>query len=525
MKPSHRSAAKSKKRSGASSGVKRAVRGLAAGALLMTAGAASAAEPADAIAALRDLKIENGTITSVQHDDSPTMVTQEKQTIKNVPARTIIKVVLNPAKGSNINVEIWLPDAQQWNGRLLGLGNGGAAGHINPTSFIWPLQSKYAVVTTDMGTAPNPDSGNGNPEVWKDFGFRATHLMTVVAKQAVKTYYGKAPEFSYFTGGSTGGQQAMQEAQRYPEDYDGIVANIAAHCRTPLHAYFLWNDQILKKCPFNESQQKAVVEAGNEYMAPREVPAIAGQFISDPRCTSQDIEAVIALAMKKDPTLTPAHADALRKLFDGPRHAITGERIFNGIPFGSSLDSAHGHLYLFHWVFGAKKNLQQIDFGKDMDTYTVALAPYLNAENPDLSAFKKRGGKLIMVMGAADSVVPYHASIDYYERVIGHFGSLDQVQSFYKMYIIPGMAHGGGPGVANLPNALDIVAKWREKGVEPQAIPAKKMVNGKTVIEMPIYPYPAKTAWDAASKSYKAVEGPRGGVDPIAERFRPAAAE
>jgi feruloyl esterase len=287
------------------------------------------------LAALRALKIDHGTITAVERDTTAT--------------KTIVKLVLNPAKGSNINVEVWLPGAEKWNARFLGLGNGGAAGKINPAGLRLQSDAGYVVATTDMGTAPNSDSGIGNEEVWKDFGYRATHLMTVVGKQIVKAHYGKDPELSYFSGGSTGGQQALQEAQRYPEDYDGIAAAVAAHCRTPLHAYFLWNDQILRKCPFTKSQDASVIAAANEYMASRKIPVAAGKFVSDPRCTAQDIEAVIALARKKDTTLTDEHAAALRKLFDGPRHAVTGERIFNGIPLGSSIEASHGHLYLFQW--------------------------------------------------------------------------------------------------------------------------------------------------------------------------------
>ena len=149
---------------------------------------------------------------------------------------------------------------------------------------------------------------------------------------------------------------------------------------------------------------------------------------------------------------------------------MTGERIFNGIPLGSSIEAAHGHLYLFKWVFGADKKLEDINFGADIDTYTAALAPYLNAENPDLSAFEKRGGKLIMTLGTADSVVPYHASLDYYERVIEHFGGLEKVQSFFRFYLVPGMAHGGGPGINQPPNLLEAVRAWREKGTAPVAL-------------------------------------------------------
>jgi feruloyl esterase len=479
----------------------------------------------DRLEALRKLKIDAGTITQVERDASPTLQTSDGRAVNNLPARTILKMTLNPAKGSNINVEIWLPDADKWNARLLSLGNGGAAGHINSSSLAGPMAGGYAVATTDMGTAPNPDSGVGNPEVWKDFGFRATHLMTVAAKQVVQAYYGKRPEYSYFSGGSTGGQQALQEAQRYPDDYDGIAAAVPAHCRTPLHAYFLWNDQILKKCPFTKSQESNIIAAANEYMAAREIPAVAGKFISDPRCDGKDIEAVIALALQKDSTLTKEHAEALRKLFDGPRHAITGERIFNGIPLGSSISAAHGNLYLFKWVFGADKKLEDINFGADIDAYTAALGPYLNAENPDLSPFEKRGGKMIMTVGSADSVVPYHATVDYYERVIERFGGLEKVQSFFKFYIIPGMSHGGGPGINKPPSLIEVVRNWREQGVAPGVLQGRRVVDGKTELEMPLYPYPTKTGWDAATSSFKPVAGPRGGVERVAARFRPPAAE
>ncbi len=482
-------------------------------------------EDSNRLTAMKQMTIEHGTITLIERDTAANWVAPDKHEYKNLPPRTIVKMVLNPAKGSNIHVELWLPDQGKWNEKFLGLGNGGAAGHINPAGFVWPLIEGYAVATTDMGTAPNADSGIGNEEVWRDFGFRATHLMTASARQIVTSFYGKAPKYSYFNGGSTGGQQAMQEAQRYPDDYDGIVANIPAHCRTPLHAYFLWNYQILTRCPFTDSQQQHIIDAGNAYMASREIPVTAGKIISDPRCTMQDIEAVIALAMKKDPSLTQAHAEALRKLFDGPRSSDTGERIFNGIPFGTLLKSATGHLYLFKWVFGADRDLMSINFGKDIDTYTAALGPYLNAENPDLSAFEKRGGKLIMMSGTADAIVPYHATMDYYERVIAHFGSLEKVRSFYRFYMIPGMGHGGGPGVNHLPSALKLVEQWREKGVAPDVLEGDHVADGKKIWGMPIYPYPVKTGWDEKKSCCVPVEGSRGGVERIAERYRPAASE
>lgn len=483
------------------------------------------AADADRLSVIRALNIKHGTFTLIGRDDAPAITGLDGTVHDNVRPRTIVKLTLTPAVGSNIHVEIWLPDAARWNSRFLALGSGGAAGRINPGRFVAPLAAGYAVATTDMGTAPDSDSGVGNPEVWKDFGYRATHLMTLAAKQVVAAYYGKAPAYSYFDGSSTGGQQALQEAQRYPEDYDGIVADIPAHCRTPLHAYFLWNDQILNQRPFTAEQEAAVVAVGNEVMAAREAPPVAGKFVSDPRHTGEDIEAVIALALKKDPTLTTGHADALRRLFDGPRHADTGERIFNGIPLGASLSSAHGHLYLFKWVFGHAKKTADIDFGADIDAYTAALGPYLNAENPDLSAFAKRGGKLLMLSGSVDSVTPAHVSIDYYERVIEHFGGLENTRSFFRFYIIPGMAHGGGPGIQNTPDRLEVVRAWRENGDAPEMLRGRRVVDGKTELEMPLYPYPTRARWDEATSGFVAADGPRGGVDRVAARFRPAPAE
>jgi len=141
-----------------------------------------------------------------------------------------------------------------------------------------------------------------------------------------------------------------------------------------------------------------------------------------------------------------------------------------------------------------------------------------------LSKFEKRGGKMIMIPGSADSCVPYHASLDYYERVVEQMGSMEKTQSFLKLYIIPGLSHGPGPGINRFPNMLELVINWREKGIVPEKIQGQRIVDGKTEIDIPIYPYPTKTSWTQEG-GFKPVEGPRKGVDRIAERFRPPAAE
>jgi feruloyl esterase len=174
-------------------------------------------------------------------------------------------------------------------------------------------------------------------------------------------------------------------------------------------------------------------------------------------------------------------------------------------------------------VFGAQKDLMTVDFGRDIDTYTAALGPYLNAEHADLRPFEKHGGKMIMISGSADSCVPYHASLDYYERVAEQCGSIEKAQAFLRLYIIPGMSHGPGPGINKLPNMLDLVVGWREKNVVPEMIQGQRVVDGKTEIDLPLYPYPSQTGW-TPEDGFKPVDGPRGGVDRVAERFRPPAA-
>ena len=241
---------------------------------------------------VRKCAVPNGKVLSAVYTDASEFTDANRNTITGIPPRTIVKLLLQPAKGSNINVEVWLPDAGRWNGRFVGLGNGGAAGSINPAGFIGWIKRGYAVAATDMGTAPNDNSGVGNPEVWKDFGYRATHLMTTAARQLIQSCYGKPPAFSYFVGASTGGQQALQEAQRYPDDYDGIVANVPAHCRTPLHAYFLWNWQLVRRHPLTPEQDRSIMRSGIEYMAQREIPQLAGKAVSDPRVTPEEIEGI-----------------------------------------------------------------------------------------------------------------------------------------------------------------------------------------------------------------------------------------
>lgn len=415
------------------------------------------------------------------------------KSFEGLPKLTIVQVELVPSERSRIRVEVALPEPEAWNGKFVGCGNGGGAGGIPTGSICGFAKQGYAAATTDMGTAPNPLlAGIANPDVWKDFGHRATHLMTVVGKALVKQHYGKEPTYCYFIGGSTGGQQALSLAQRHPEDYDGIIAAVPAHCRVALHAYFLWNYQCVYRPDgtrrFSKEQEASYRAVAREYFSRREdFPHGRDRFVSDPRWKEGDGEAVLKLAAERDASLTEEHIEALRKMQQGPVHAVTGKRIFEGIPPATAFDPAIGNLYLFHWVFGKDARLLELNFGADVDRYLATLGPDLDAEDANLEAFRKRGGKLLMYSGTADSCVPYTATVSYYDRVVQQQGSVAATQEFFLYYILPGREHGGGPGVQFIEDDFGLLRAWCEKGVIPQAT-GRAMVP--PTFTVPLKPYP-----------------------------------
>ena len=337
--------------------------------------------------------------------------------------------------------------------------------------------------------------------------------MMVAADAAVRAAYGRPALFRYFVGGSTGGQQAFSLAQRHPGDVDGILASVPAHRRTPLHAYFLWNWQATHRRDgsplFTRAQEESYRAAVLGLLSGDDAfPHARGRFLSDVRWDAALRAEAVRRAAARDPSLTPEHLDALRRLQDGPVHARTGERLFDGLPPASEFEPACGNLYLFQWVFGADVDFARLDFDRDIDRYFAALSPDLDAEDPDLAPFRGRGGKLLAIAGTADSCVPCSATIDYYERVVARFGGdLAAVQSFFLLYLLPGRRHSGGPGVQSLRGDFSLLSDWLEKGRRPRA---EGVACVPPAFRVPLHPYPATTAPDGGAAPYR-----RGGVAPL----------
>ncbi len=498
---------------------------------------------------INNLKIAGLTITNIQYAPEGNYMRQgAKRPMRNLPAFYDVAAIMSPVPGSSIKIEVFLPE-KNWNGRLLGIGNGGGGGDIPAGSLAQGLKMGYAAGSTDMGTYPNANLAVGRPEVWADFGYRSTHLMTVISKAVIKAYYNKPQHHAYFIGCSTGGGQALMEAQRYPNDYNGIIAGSPANNRTHLHINFL-RDYLSIRTGHDSLFTKDEVA----YISHTIISAFAGKdggnvtdnFLTDPRLAKFD-PAILFKGKFSDKQIA-----ALKTIYAGPRNLRTGEQIYTSLPPGSEISSLGlmdqqkeklypvEHYYQLKWVFGADYDFTKFDFDKDMAKVDDVLAPLLNANNPNLEPLKKAGGKLIMFTGTADPIVPFQDALNYYERVVKRQGNLKTTQSFFRYFLVPGMGHcSGGVGVnefgQNLGsnaestsdnNVLMALVKW----VEEKAAPEKIIASGFTCctvkrerFQRPVYPYPKFPQYVSgdinAASSYTGVTHQRGLVLKPAEKY------
>jgi feruloyl esterase len=460
----------------------------------------------------------------------------------SVPSYVRVAAVARPSDESNIRIEVWMPE-RGWNKRFIGGGNGGGGGGIDYNLLKTGITMGYAIAHTDMGTSAGVDQLEGKPGVWEDFGYRATHEMTVVAKAVIKAYYGVDPAYSYFYGCSTGGQQAMMEAQRYPEDYNGILAGAPANNRTHLHTMFLWNNQLGLKYPqhrFTQQQARTVTEAVIAGNVGKDGGCPDDGFLTDPRLATFRPEVL-------EGVLSPGQIELLKQIYAGPVNPATGEQIYTSLPLGGE-SSGNGlyeqtgegiryHLYPFRWVYGVDYDYTRFDFNRDMDDTDAKLASLLNANDPNLEPFRAAGGKLIIYHGTADAIVPMQDAVNYYERVIiNEQGSLEQTQTFFRLFLVPGMDHcGGGAGPSAIGqgiaspsedsqyNIFAALIKWVEAGTAPKEVIGTGVKNN-TQFQRPIFPYPQFPHYIEGQDpllptSYQAVTHERGRVLVPAARY------
>lgn len=497
-------------------------------------------------ARLADLHFPAMTITSAERVVSGNFAPPgNARPISALPAFCRVTAMLAPTPDSHIRIELWLPE-QAWNGRFLGTGTGGGAGYINYGSLAMGLKRGFATANTDMGTSPGANGLTGHPEKWTDFGHRATHEMTVAGKAIVSAYYKKPPHHAYFSGCSTGGQQALMESQRYPLDYDGILAGAPANNRTHLHTGFVWNLRAT-----NDARGGALLPKQKIDMITRAVlKACSGKdggapgdnFLTDPSACHFDPQTlpVCPEGTDNETCLTQRELAALKKIYTGPVNPRTGERIYTPIPFGSenvtsgielqqnAQQSPNALFYQYRWAFGPEFDYNTFDFDRDQDKLDSLLGPVLNANSTDLTAFRHHGSKLLMYSGTADPLVPYQDALNYYERVVKAQDGLSGTQEFFRFFLIPGMGHcSGGPGLNDGGDMLGALIKWKEEGVAPQQLTGTAYDQAdpqKTVrFRRPVYPYPLLPVYVggdiAMPESYKAMAFPQRKVAAPATRY------
>jgi Tannase and feruloyl esterase len=423
-----------------------------------------------------------------------------------------------------IQFEVRLP-TQNWNGKYFQAGCGGFCGTIPIAGCAEALSRNYAVAAENSGHVGSIfdglwgyDSGDRtNPysrQLEIDWGYRSPHVVSIAAKALVQLYYGAPPKYSYFQGCSTGGRQALMEAQRFPNDFDGIIAGAPAMRQNYL-------------APVAQSylERSNGDENGNAIFTPDRIPVLheavmaacdtidgrADGVLDDPRKCEFDPGSVqcVTGADTAD-CLTAAEVEVVRKFYGGARNSA-GELLFPGLPKGSELGwaSGQGSLGVGQELSGSGKYALNVlrylafkhdpgpsymldDFDYDTDIPKLAyMARIYNSDNPDMRRFRNGGGKLIMYHGWADPLITAYSTTSYYDEVVRSSGGLKETQKWFRTFMLPGVWHcSGGPG-ADQVDWLSAIEDWVEGKDAPRRMTAEKVVDGEVTQTRVVRPYPA----------------------------------
>jgi len=450
---------------------------------------------------LKNLKFDNATIISaavVPEGPAPTRGGGARtggapQQPEMLPAHCRVRIDLKPTADSHIEMEMWLPPAETWNGKFLGVGNGGFAGSIQGLTNEMPqaLRRGYATAGTDTGhQGPGGEWAIGHPEKMIDFGYRATHEMTLKGKQIVKTFYDRAAQYSYFKGCSTGGRMAVMEAQRYPDDYDGIIAGSLAN----RHIH-MWTAGIERSVSLSRRPEGAISKeqaARVNELVTNKCDTLHEGFLNNPKACKVDFSALKCAGGSSDSSscLSEAQAKTVETFYGGVKNS-KGELIFSGQALGNPISaqqptgqSPGGLFDLVRIAYNEPtRDWKTFDLDRDMKVLDKEIG-YVDAVNPDLGKFKKSGGKLLLTHGWGDTGITPENTVLYYESVLDKMGS--QQSDWMRLFMAPGMGHcGGGPGV-NTFDSIATLEKWVEKGVAPETM----MGVGANGFSRPLCPYP-----------------------------------
>lgn len=467
----------------------------------------------------------------------------EIQAEGGTPGFCKVRGMLDP----EIAFEVNLPE--KWNSRFYMIGNGGHAGQslddpMQVNQVKEAISKGFAIALTNTGHDTQKEPGASfvmsNPQKAIDYAFRAVHLTAVTAKAIIADYYQTPVKYSYWNSCSNGGRQGMMEAQRFPEDFDGIIANAPWVDQTGFTIGAIWNEKALRGITLTAEKMALVAE---RVMAKcDEIDGLKDGLIDDPRkCDFNPATDVPACTEGTDSAdcLTTAQAGAIAKVYQGP--ISNGANIFPGFMPGSEAvtPGMFGGPPQSGWmgfIIGTQPGMPSADFGLAQDTmrYLVHNPPkpdydcmtfdfdkdihmldewskIADAKNPDLSGYKKHGGKLLMTYGWADPILQPLMGVNYYEKALEVNGP--DTKEFFRLFMIPGMSHCSGGVCPNQYDPISAVINWREKGVATEMMIASQIKDGKPIRTRPLCPYPKVAKYkgngsidDAANFECKAPE-------------------
>ena len=444
-----------------------------------------------------------------------TMITQAQSVAAgDLPASCRVSATLTPSSDSNIKIEVWLP-ASGWNGKFEAVGNGGWNGTIDRNALAAGVRRGYATASTDTGHEGGGGPWMQHPEKLIDFGYRAVHEMTVAGKAIAAAYYGSGARLSYFTGCSAGGRQGLKAAQRFPQDFDGIVAGAPALNTTGRAAFSMWVAQ-------NQHTDAASFIPASKYPAIHDavlqacdaLDGVKDRVIENPRQCRFD-PAVLTCKAGDDATcLTPAQVESARQMYTPVVNSQTKKVIFPGLEYGSEMGwSTFGGPQPFgiglqmyqHMVFKDPNwDYKTLNFDRDMALVDTIEQGTINAMDPNLKPFVARGGRLIQYHGWADQQIPSGSSVDYYQSVLQTMGGPSQVQDNYRLFMVPGMGHcGGGDGTTNF-DMLAALEQWVEQAKAPDRITASHGTNGQSDRTRPLCPFPQVASYKGSGSTDEA---------------------
>ena len=417
-----------------------------------------------------------------------------------------VAATLKPSEDSDIKVEVWMPTTG-WNGNFEAVGNGGWSGAIAYAAMATALNAGYATASTDTGHEGGSASfALGHPEKLIDYAYRSEHEMTLAAKAIIEAFYGKALTHSYWSGCSAGGKQGLKEAQMYPNDFDGIVAGSPGAFWIGRATQAIWAAQAVHKTPESyipPEKYKLIHDA--VLKACDRLDGVEDGVIEDPMKCNFDPKTIACREGDAPDCLSAPQVEAARRIYSWSMNPRTGKPLFPGLypgsepgwaTWGGPRPLAIAYDYFRYVSFADPNwNFQSLNFDGDIERAERQDGATLNAIDPNLRPFFRRGGKLIQYHGWSDPQISPGTSVEYYKSVLARLGGEAKTRDSYRLFMVPGMAHcGGGDG----PNTFDMMTPlrtWVETEKAPDRIEASRIRNGNRERTRPLCPYPQSAVY------------------------------